>query len=148
MAKNVKQDGISFLECILALVILQIFLMTVNPAFMGFIQQKQSRYVLGHLQSSIDWARWMAVIRHEKLRLEPIGDWQKGWRIFADKQLIREYKLLNIGNISIQWHGFSGNGHLIFYPKMASNHLNGYFQIGHQRLWSNRLGHMRVSYGV
>ena len=148
MAKNVKQAGMSLLECILALAVLQVFLMISYPSLMGFIEQKQSRQLLAHLHASIDWARWMAVIRHEKLRLEPIGQWQKGWRIFADKQLIREFKTQNIGNISIQWHGFSGNGHLIFYPKMVSNHLNGYFQMGHQKLFINRLGHMRVVYGI
>lgn len=148
MAKNIKQAGISFLECILAMVVLQVFLMAAYPAFMGFIRQKQSRYVLEHLQSSIDWARWMAVMRHEKLHIEPIGEWQKGWRIFADNQLIREFKMQNIGNVIIQWHGFSGNRHLTFYPKMVSNHLNGYFQIGHQKMWINRLGHMRVTYGI
>lgn len=148
MAKNFKQKGLSFLECLIALALCQVLIWGCYPSFMTLIQQNQSFKLLNQLQTSIDWARWMAVIRHEKLIIEPIGQWQHGWRIFANQKLIKEVKGVGTEHISLQWHGFTGNGHLTFYPKMVSNHLNGYFQMGHHQLWINRLGHMRVTDGL
>ncbi len=148
MAKDFKQSGLSFLECLIALALLQVLIWASYPSLMSLIQQKQSTRLLHQLETTIDWARWMAVIRHEKLILKPRGQWQRGWQIFANDQLIKEVKGVKAGDISIQWHGFSSIGYLTFYPQMVSNHLNGYFQIGHQQLWINRLGHMRVTYGI
>ena len=148
MAKDSKQCGISFLECILALMLFELFLSFCYPSLMMFLKSQQEKKLIRHLQSSIDWARSMAIIRQEKLILSPLENWQKGWQIVSNDKMIKEVRLGYKYSVSVKWHGFSDFRRLTFYPNMSSNHLNGYFQIGYYQLWINRLGHMRVTYGI
>lgn len=145
MAKNAFQRGMSLMECLIALCLLQAIIMASWPSMQHWMQQKIAYSVIQDLKDSIEWARWQAVIRHETIHMEMLAD---GWQIYSSSALLRQVKPYWGYRLHLDWHGFSSAKRFIFYPNIHQNHLNGVFQIGPYRLWVNRLGHMRESYGL
>jgi Tfp pilus assembly protein FimT len=148
MAKYSRSLGFSLFEVILGLFIFQILIFAVWPSFQAILEEKKAQLLVHDLQNSIEWVRWEAVRRQEVLYLEPVGGWRHAWVIYSKDKVLRQYQAFWGTNISVSWHGFIPSNRLVFYPKIYQNHNNGLFQIGHYRLWLNRLGHMRVSYAV
>jgi Tfp pilus assembly protein FimT len=148
MAKYSRCLGFSLFEVLLGLFVFQILIFSIWPSFQAIMRDKEASLFVHDLQNSIDWVRWEAVKRQEVLYLEPIGNWKNAWAVYSKERILRQYKPFIRSNIEVVWHGFISSQRLTFYPKVYQNHCNGLFQIGHYRLWLNRLGHMRVSYAV
>jgi hypothetical protein len=145
MAKNIRQTGLSLFECVVSLFLLQVLIFSSWPTFQTFFRDKITHSILMDLKESIEWSRWQAAIRNEIIFLEMH---ENGWQIYSSKTLLRDEKSYLGFHEKIFWHGFSNGTRFIFYPDIYQNHLNGYFQMGSYRLWVNRLGHMRESYGL
>ena len=142
MAKDLRNAGISLFECICAIFLLQLLICFAWPSLQGFIAQKTSRQLLLDLKSTIEWARWQAVVSKEEIYLEFTDN---GWVLYSATKLLRHADKVRQ---KIIWHGFSGAQRFVFYPDIHRNYLNGIFQIGPYKLWLNRLGHMRESNAV
>lgn len=150
MSKN-NSRGISLIELIIALAIIALIASLSLPSLNVLIQKNQLENLSHDLKAALQFARLQAVLRGEKLCLNPQHDWSSGMHLCVDNPehrcrkngILYQWQWFYHG-LQVDWRGFLSKNYLLFSPNMGSNTLNGVFYLRNQsaekKLVINRLG--------
>lgn len=127
-----KASGVSYLELILAILILGVLFSFAVPSIKAIYQKNQLEQMENDIITSVHYARNQAILQQRPLILAPFpenGDWSQGMILTTkDNRIIHQWRWNNHA-LQIRWCGFLAKDHLLFAAELKQAACNGHFLI-------------------